>query len=114
MKARILSKTRLCKAGLELGLSKFILTQPFSGRNWHPAYIEDALGPQKENKREMSTQIIADVVQALVGAGWRMESSVTALPIVRILLPEVDLPSIETARVQLFDFAPKMSCYLQI
>jgi dsRNA-specific ribonuclease len=105
-KARIVSNARLCETALEYGLPKFILSKPFTGKKWRPTSVAKVLEPREERFRKMSTKTIADVVEALIGAGWRMGQSLTALAIAKVFLPEIDLPSLETARVQLFDAAP--------
>lgn len=54
----------------------------------------------------MPSKSIADVVESLIGAGWRMGDLQTSLSIAKLFLPEVDMPSVEVGRAQLFDLAP--------
>jgi dsRNA-specific ribonuclease len=63
-KDRVVSNSRLSRAAIEASLDSFIITKPFTGHKWRPIYIEDILevGPQT-NKRELSTKVLADVVE---------------------------------------------------
>jgi dsRNA-specific ribonuclease len=67
----------------------------------------------------MSTKTIADVVESLIGAGWKMGNYPTSLSIAKTFLPEIDLPSLEVGRTRLFEIAaadvplPADLCYLE-
>ncbi|KAF8859184.1 RNase3 domain-containing protein, partial [Acephala macrosclerotiorum] len=104
-KDAIVSNSRLCKAGLDRGLDKFILTKIFTGRKWRPIYVDTQLGDQEKTTREMPTKTIADVVESLIGAGWKIGSYPTSLSIAKVFLPEIDLPSLEDGRSRLFEIA---------
>ncbi len=54
----------------------------------------------------MPSKTVADVVESLIGAGWEMGHYQTSLSIIKVFLPEVDLPSLEVGRSRLFDIAP--------
>lgn len=104
-----MSNSRLCKAALDRGLDKFILTKVFTCNKWRPrgidAILEEVdLNLEKET-REMASKTVADVVESLIGAGWRMGHYPIALSIVKTFLPEVDLPSLEIGRERLYDIA---------
>ena len=104
MKDSIVSNSRLCKAALDRGLDEFILTKSFTGRKWRPIYIENLLD-EREGTRKIPSKTVADVVESLIGAGWKMGQHQTSLSIVKVFLPEVDLPSLEVGRLRLFDLA---------
>jgi dsRNA-specific ribonuclease len=101
----IVSNSRLCKAGLDGGVDKFILTKPFTGKKWRPIYVDTQLGDQDKTTREISTKTVADVVESLIGAGWKMGNCLTSLSIAKVFLPEIDLPSLEIGRLRLFEIA---------
>ena len=106
--ASIVSNSRLSGAGIARGLDKFILTKPFTGSKWRPIYVDTQLGDNLETSRTMSTKIIADVVEALIGAGSKMDNFPNfpkSLSIAKVFLPEIDLPSLETGRLRLFEIA---------
>ena len=104
-KDAIVSNSRLCRAGLDRGVDKFILTKAFTGRKWRPIYVDTQLGNQDQTTREMPTKTIADVVESLIGAGWKMGRYATSLSIIKVFLPEIDLPSLEIGRSRLFEIA---------
>ena len=104
-KDAIVSNSRLCRAGLDRGLDKFILTKPFTGKAWRPIYVDTQLGDQQEKRRKMSSKTVADVVESLIGAGWKMGESLTSLSIAKGFLPEIDLPSLEVGRSRIFEIA---------
>ena len=104
MKDSIVSNSRLCKAALDRGLDEFILTKNFTGRKWRPIYIEHQLEKQG-GTRKIPSKMVADVVESLIGAGWKMGQHQTSLSIAKVFLPEVDLPSLEVGRSRLFDLA---------
>jgi dsRNA-specific ribonuclease len=69
-------------------------------------YIETLLQNLGGKTRKIPSKTVADVVESLIGAGWRMGQHQTALSIIKVFLPEVDLPSLEVGRSRLFDIAP--------
>jgi dsRNA-specific ribonuclease len=106
IKDSIVSNSRLCKAALDRGLDKFILTKIFTGSKWRPMYVETLLEDREGGTRKISSKTVADVVESLIGAGWKMGQHQTSLSIIKVFLPEVDLPSLEVGRSRLFDLAP--------
>lgn len=64
----IVSNSRLTKAAIESGLDKFIIVKQFNGQKWRPLYVEDMVGFKQVSKRNMSSKVVADVVEALIGA----------------------------------------------
>ncbi|KAI1364236.1 RNase3 domain-containing protein [Xylaria arbuscula] len=99
MKDRIVSNSRLCRASVENGLDKFILTTPFTGKKWRPLYIKDFLSnKQTPARRQMSTKTLADVVESLVGASYEDGGEPKALACLKVLLPEVEWYSLSRAR----------------
>ncbi|KAK2797192.1 hypothetical protein FQN50_009291 [Emmonsiellopsis sp. PD_5] len=69
-KDRIVSNKTLCDAAVKMGIDKFILVKPFTGAKWRPSYNSAQLEKGKEvlPEREMSTKVLADVIEALFGA----------------------------------------------
>lgn len=68
-KDKIVSNGRLCRTALELGLDRFILTKSFTGRKWQPSYVSQ-FETVPDEKRELSTKTLADVVESLLGAAF--------------------------------------------
>ena len=69
-KDHIVSNARLAYVAREVGLDKYILTKAFTGHKWSPLYNEDLLREQPTKTRELSTKVLADVIEALIGAAW--------------------------------------------
>ncbi|KAL6717483.1 Dicer-like protein 2 [Lecanora helva] len=87
-KDHIVSNTSLASAARKTGLDKFILTKPFTGRKWRPLYNSVLLQTQQEEKREMSSKTLADVVEALLGAAYLDGGSQQAIACLKIFLPD--------------------------
>lgn len=101
-KDHIVSNSRLAKAALSSGLPKFILTMPFTGRKWRPMFVEDLLGALEDAGREISSKVLADVVEALIGAAMVDGGIPKALACMKVFLPEVKWESLETSRALIF------------
>lgn len=85
-KTRIVSNNYLTKAAIALGLDKYIMTKPFTGAKWRPPYVDEVLAAQSES-RELSTKVLADVVEALIGAAFVDGALAKAHDCIRALLP---------------------------
>ncbi|KAK3934201.1 RNase3 domain-containing protein [Diplogelasinospora grovesii] len=130
-RAKVISKARLCDAAQDRGLDKYVLMRTFSAHKWRPTYRDDIAeasrtkppSKQNDNKkkknsnadddeddtgevREMASKTLADVLKALIGAGLQSGGHHRALTWAKRLLPELDLPSLEVGRRQLYDLAP--------
>jgi dsRNA-specific ribonuclease len=104
MKDRIVSNSRLCRASVDKGLDKFILTKKFTGAKWRPFYINNFLSQEDTPpaEREMSTKTLADVVESLVGAAYIDGGIQRALACLQLLLPEVKWHDFTHAQAILF------------
>lgn len=107
-KDKIVSNTRLSKAALDLGLDAYILTKAFTGIKWRPSYVSDLCEPHSRmgNKRELSSKVLADVVEAIIGAAYLdggIEKSSRCLP---IFLQEVEWISMDGAIEKLYQRVP--------
>ncbi|CAK4028247.1 Dicer 2 [Lecanosticta acicola] len=66
---RIVRNTNLANAAMDMGLDKYVLSKVFTGAKWKPLYVSQLLASTQE-RREMSTKTLADVVEALIGAAY--------------------------------------------
>lgn len=66
-KMRMVSNGPLCKIALSLGLDRFVITKAFTGSKWRPPAFGDGADPES---RTMSFKVLADVVEALIGAAY--------------------------------------------
>ncbi|KAI8634193.1 RNase3 domain-containing protein [Xylariaceae sp. FL1651] len=105
MKDRIVSNSRLCRASVVKGLDRFILTSRFTGRKWRPLYTKNLLSAEDTlaARRQMSTKMLADVVESLIGAAFEDGGMAKALTCLRIFLPEVEWYDLIDAQPILFD-----------
>jgi dsRNA-specific ribonuclease len=104
-KDRVVSNLRLSRAALEVGLDRFIITKPFTGHKWRPLYTDDILGLSDASTRDMSTKVLADVVEALIGAAFVDGGLPKALKCLQVFLPELKWQSLATRRSFLFQRA---------
>lgn len=107
-KDRLVANSRLARAAMELGLDKFIITSKFKGLKWRPLYDEDLLEATQDGKREMSSKVLADVVEALIGTAMIHGGFPKALACLKVFLPEIKWKPLEDRRKELFDRAPKV------
>ena len=85
-KFRIVSNNQLAKAGLDAGLDKYILTKPFTGSKWRPLYINEMLNVDT-GSRDMSSKVLADVIEALIGASFLDGGLEKGYECIKVLLP---------------------------
>ena len=89
MKDHIVSNGNLARAAVRTGVDKFIMTKPFTGAKWRPLYNSRLLAEQRPKTREMSTKVLADVVEAILGASFIDGGYESALRCAEVFLPEV-------------------------
>ena len=88
-KDHIVNNNSLATAARRVGLDRFIITKPFTGQKWRPLYQGGLVGSQPELNREMSTKVLADVVEALIGASYVEGGPQNASACLEIFLPEI-------------------------
>ena len=71
LKDRIVSNKALSMACKEKGLDQYILRRAFETSKWRPLYNDELLQETKsDQEHELSTKVLADVVEALLGAAY--------------------------------------------
>lgn len=100
------SNARLAYTAIELGLDRYILLKTFTGVKWRPLYANDVLSQPKDKKREISSKILADVVEALIGASYVAGGIPQALQCLKIFLPQLEWLPLSERRETLFNAAP--------
>ncbi|KAI9895076.1 MAG: Dicer-like protein 2 [Vezdaea aestivalis] len=88
-KDRIVSNGNLARICTETGIDEYIITRGFTGNKWRPPYISDLLdeGAGLET-RELSTKVMADVIEALLGASFVDGGLSSALSYLKVILPD--------------------------
>lgn len=102
-KDRVVANARLSRAAVEVGLDRYILTKSFTGHKWRPLYNSELLQPTTESKRQMSTKILADVVEALIGAAYLDGAVEKALSCLEVFLPEIPWLPLSQRHASLYD-----------
>lgn len=97
----LVSNMHLARAALSTGLDAFIMTEPVKGRKRSPMLISEVQN-HSPDRRNISTKVLADVVEALIGAafvdgGFHVARACihTFLPSIRIQIPEFEVPVCE-------------------
>jgi dsRNA-specific ribonuclease len=93
-RAVLVSNQYLAKAALKAGLSTFIRTTPITWRKWTPIFMSDLQTLSSSTTRRVRMKVLADVVEALIGAAFVDGGFVSAQNCVRHLLPGLELGKI--------------------
>ncbi|RCI12147.1 hypothetical protein L249_0383 [Ophiocordyceps polyrhachis-furcata BCC 54312] len=105
----VVSNSRLCRATLDSGIAKFILTSPFNGKKWRPVYLDrypDRSRDEAAQARTVSTKTLADVVESLIGASYvdGGDSKATAC-LSKFLSEECEWHQVDHNRLRLYELA---------
>jgi dsRNA-specific ribonuclease len=89
MKDHIVSNGSLALAAQTTGLVRYIATRQFTAHKWRPMYNDDLLADHAVTKRELSSKVMADVIEAIIGAAYVDGGLPKALAILGIFLPQM-------------------------
>ncbi|KFY26712.1 hypothetical protein V493_03913 [Pseudogymnoascus sp. VKM F-4281 (FW-2241)] len=84
----LVCNTRLAKAAVDTGLDTYILTTPLLTRKWVAPTISEML-VDSSTPRELSRKILADVVEALIGAAFIDNGLAAAQSCIHVFLPDI-------------------------
>ena len=99
-----MSNSRLYRASVDKGLAAYILHKSFTGHKWRPLYREAYLEPTPtDDKRKLSSKVLADVVEALIGAAYHDGGIDKASKCISLFLDEQQWPTTANSRKKLFD-----------
>ncbi|KAJ5152605.1 Dicer-like protein 2 [Penicillium canariense] len=88
----LIQNKRLARAALDTGLDQYILTNRFTPRKWDaPLISRKAAMAASEPKRKLSMKVLADVVEALIGAAYMDGGLRKAQACLHRFLPEIDI-----------------------
>jgi len=90
----LVSNQKLARAALEKKLDVFIMTEGLQSKKWIPPFISDYCKDSIE-PRKSSMKVLADVVEALIGAAYMDGGFSLARRCLHVFLPEI---RIETPR----------------
>ncbi|RMJ29013.1 hypothetical protein PHISP_00093 [Aspergillus sp. HF37] len=89
---------RLTRIALDAGLDAYIITNPFTPRKWTAPLISEK-AQATPAQRTMSAKILADVVEALIGACYMDGGMAVAQACIKRFLPQVDLQKLDTQSI---------------
>lgn len=104
-KDSLVSNARLSRASKETGLAKYILYDRFTGKKWRPLYLAEYMeeSDQPLRERPLSTKVLADVVEALIGAAYCEAGIDKASECIGIFIHEQQWGDVDGQRRLLFD-----------
>ncbi|KAJ5718630.1 hypothetical protein N7488_004276 [Penicillium malachiteum] len=97
---KIVKNKRLADAARSAELESFILNKRFTPGRWHAPLISQKLAKSPE-KQTLSSKVLADVVEALIGAAFMDGGMSKAQDCVQLFLPEVEFLSRHMSGVNL-------------
>jgi dsRNA-specific ribonuclease len=89
---RLVSNSRLAKAAMEKGLDAFIVTRLSVGKHWTAPLISQVVA-QPPGQRTVSSKVLADVVEALIGAAFLDGGFSVARTCIHTFLPSISITS---------------------
>lgn len=105
-KGNIVSNGSLTRASLSAGLDRYVITKRFTGAKWQPRLlVETVTVTSPPNKVKLSSKLIADVVESIIGASFVVGGFPKAFACIQTLLPLENWISIPDANNILYDFA---------
>lgn len=95
-----MSNSRLCRAAIQAGLAKYIITKSFTGDKWRPLYIKSLIEESQapEDTRKLSTKVLADVVESLIGVSYIEGGVLKALQCISYFIPDSTWHAVQRGR----------------
>ncbi|KAJ5330175.1 hypothetical protein N7452_010565 [Penicillium brevicompactum] len=87
---KLIQNSHLTRAALDTGIDTFILTNRFTPRKWNAPLIRNKLNPKIKTRR-LSSKVLADVVESLIGAAYVDGGIRKAQACLHRFLPEINL-----------------------
>lgn len=95
---RFVKNHSLTRAALDAGLDAFVMTDTFSPRKWTAPLISEKVAATS-SQRQLSAKVLADVVEALIGAAYMDGGMTAAQACIRNFLPNIDLQKLDTQSI---------------
>lgn len=96
---QIVQNPRLARAALDVGLDEYIINRRFTPRKWSAPLISERIRATY-TQRKMSTKVLADVVESLIGAAYIDNGMESAQTVIKRFLPSIDLPTLDAESTQ--------------
>ncbi|RPA97128.1 P-loop containing nucleoside triphosphate hydrolase protein [Choiromyces venosus 120613-1] len=108
-KEQMVANSRLARAAIDKRLAKWIITDIFTGSKWRPRYVisEEEEFPERKRKgpKQLSTKILADVVESLIGAAYLEGGYSKALKVIRAFGLNINWKLLEERKASLLNRA---------
>ena len=91
VKDSIVANATLANAAMTKHLDQYIITSQLSPRKWRPQYLGELLESGTAPSRRLSSKILADVVEALIGAAFLDASFIGAVTCAHVFLDQIDV-----------------------
>lgn len=101
-KDRSVANSKLAQESMRLEMSRFIVTNHFSPQKWKSKYSRT---PAQEEKKTMSTKMLADVIESLIGAAYLDGSFEKAIKIVQVFGLNMKWDTLDARITTLYDRA---------
>nr|WKU84469.1 dicer-like 2 [Erysiphe quercicola]WKW83696.1 dicer-like protein 2 [Erysiphe quercicola] len=112
-KDHLVANSRLARAAIDLGIDKFIVTSSFTGLKWHPIYVESALSTEENEMRDISSKILADIVESLLGVAMLDGGIPKVITCLNKFLPELEWKLPVKHRLSIYEEAPSLDISCQ-
>ncbi|KAJ5982483.1 hypothetical protein N7451_012583 [Penicillium sp. IBT 35674x] len=88
---KLVSNKRLARAALDTGLDSFIIIKRYTPHKWDaPLVSQKSTVSLSERKRQLSSKVMADVIEALIGAAYMDGGIHKAQACLQCFLPEIN------------------------
>ncbi|CEJ94172.1 hypothetical protein VHEMI09720 [[Torrubiella] hemipterigena] len=103
----LVSNSRLCRAAVQTHLAQYIIAKPFTGDKWRPLYVEHLLKEVEipEHSRQLSTKVLADVIESLIGVSYLEGGVSTALKCISYFISDSTWDGVQRGREIMYNAA---------
>ena len=108
LKDRVVSNKALAVASINAGLDRYIIRQAFQSSKWRPSYNEDILARPPSTQEELSTKMLADVIESLIGAAYLDAGEARIMDCLKTLLPKTPWQPLSNRHATLIDAVPSI------
>lgn len=109
LKDHVVSNRALAIAAVDIGLDGYILRNMFKSHKWRPLYNADLVDKPPSAQIELSTKVLADVIEALIGAAYLDGGEPKLLACLNTLLPKAQWTTLSARHQALLAAVPQLS-----
>lgn len=98
-RARCVSNARLAQVAMDKGIGRYIITAPFAARRWKAPCLSHAERSSDHGDRQLSSKVLADVIEAILGAVYAQSGLKDAFTMIGSLLSDFDTNACDASRL---------------